>query len=645
MPSIRLTQVLDRLTLWGVRLLALLAACAFQPVLAQAVDPPGTVAWLGQTHGEVSFSPANTDTWAYALPNRPLTTGDQLWVERGGRAELHIGSAALRLGPQSELAFTSLDEGTMQWRLSQGSLQVHVRALFPDQRIEIDTPNLAFVPSRPGSYRIDVDPASRTTSVTNWSGEATVNGKSGFSEGVDDRTRATYSGADLNREDDALDPPADDLDRWAWALDDRESRSPSARFISREMTGYAALDDHGAWTSDPVYGPVWIPTTVTSDWAPYHYGHWAWIDPWGWTWVDDAPWGFAPFHYGRWAWLPARSHWAWVPGPVVVARPVYAPALVAFLSGSRGGTRWGLSLSSGAPGVAWLPLAPSEAYRPSYHASPRYVTRINQTIVVRETTVNTTNVYVNQQAPHAVAAVPSTVFVHGQHVRGSEWHLPVDLLRHAHFEHTAGIAPITQSRLGDAHLAPSHVMVNMPVIQTAAPSEHPTRHVVGQPMLPSPYPHADKEHERTPQMRQANRPANISGTERATVNVQPEGLPRSAADLSSVHDMHRHEVPRPPHPAVSTAVSRNYHPATVVKAPVPPSSLLAREKALQADRLVSQDRLAAKPSLHPHPPTAPNAPLPSQPTRSTPPPSSQAPQRDLAHGHHSQDQESDQHQY
>ena len=22
--------------------------------------------------------------------------------------------------------------------------------------------------------------------------------------------------------------------------------------------------------------------------------------PWGWTWVDDAPWGFAPFHYGRW---------------------------------------------------------------------------------------------------------------------------------------------------------------------------------------------------------------------------------------------------------------------------------------------------------------------------------------------------------
>ena len=20
----------------------------------------------------------------------------------------------------------------------------------------------------------------------------------------------------------------------------------------------------------------------------------------GWTWVDDAPWGWAPYHYGRW---------------------------------------------------------------------------------------------------------------------------------------------------------------------------------------------------------------------------------------------------------------------------------------------------------------------------------------------------------
>ena len=50
----------------------------------------------------------------------------------------------------------------------------------------------------------------------------------------------------------------------------------------------------------PNTAPMWMPNGVAADWAPYRYGHWVWISPWGWTWVDDASWGFAPFHYGRW---------------------------------------------------------------------------------------------------------------------------------------------------------------------------------------------------------------------------------------------------------------------------------------------------------------------------------------------------------
>jgi hypothetical protein len=87
-----------------------------------------------------------------------------------------------------------------------------------------------------------------------------------------------------------------------------------------------------AGTSTPTTAPVWTPSTVRSDWAPYRYGRWAWVRPWGWTWVDDAPWGFAPFHYGRWvSW---RGRWGWVPGSYV-ARPVFAPALVAWLGWHR----------------------------------------------------------------------------------------------------------------------------------------------------------------------------------------------------------------------------------------------------------------------------------------------------------------------
>lgn len=578
-----------------LRLMALFLACAgpLRLVWAEAPDPPSIVAWLGQTQGDVSFAPSGTDTWAYASPNRPLTTGDQLWVDRGGRAELHVGSTAVRVGPQSAVAVTSLSDSHMQWRLSQGTLQVRIRALYPDQRVEIDTPNLAFVPSSPGSYRIDVDPASGTTRVTNWSGGGTVYGNTGSSEAIPEPDRITYGGTDLDRQDEDSNPSSDGLDRWAQARDDEESRSTSARYVSREMTGYAALDGNGTWTSDPAYGPVWIPAAVASDWAPYHYGHWAWIDPWGWTWVDDAPWGFAPFHYGRWAWLPARSHWAWVPGPMARARPVYAPALVAFVAGGGGGAHWGVALSNGAPGVAWLPLAPGEAYRPGYRVSPHYVTRINQTIVVRNTTVNRTNIYVNQQAPHAVAAVPSSAFVRGQHIRGTEGSVPAEALRHAHFVHAAAIAPISQSRFGQARLVPMHPgVVNQAAAQPRAPL---TPNAVPQPHVVNPPP--------------SNRAAKV---------FQPEHLPPPAAGPASQSGARRHDVPRPPPGGDVQPRPMSPSPAQAGPVPRPPPSAemhMERHGDEHATRQAEPPRTPRPPQDRGAPPPRPPQPRPDEPLR------------------------------
>ena len=109
----------------------------------------------------------------------------------------------------------------------------------------------------------------------------------------------------------------------------------SVRYVPRAMIGVEDLDDNGTWSIVAAYGTVWVPR-VPAGWAPYRFGHWAWIEPWGWTWIDDAPWGFAPFHYGRWAFVGDR--WVWIPG-AIVARPVYAPALVVFV----GGNGWSVS--------------------------------------------------------------------------------------------------------------------------------------------------------------------------------------------------------------------------------------------------------------------------------------------------------------
>ena len=166
----------------------------------------------------------------------------------------------------------------------------------------------------------------------------------------------------------------------------------------------------GAGAIDPDYGPVWAPTVVVEGWAPYSSGCWAWVDPWGWTWIDDAPWGFAPFHYGRWAFR--HNAWGWVPG-AHIGHAVYAPALVTFV----GGGGWH---SSPAPGgsVGWFPLGPHEPYIPPYRTNR---TRLHNVDVEHIA-------YVNRSVPGAVTVVPNETFVRGQPTAGAALLLPNDEL-------------------------------------------------------------------------------------------------------------------------------------------------------------------------------------------------------------------------
>ena len=56
-----------------------------------------------------------------AVPNRPLTSGDNLWTDQGARAEFHVGSTAVRLAPDTSMTVLDLDDRTMQLRLSEGT--------------------------------------------------------------------------------------------------------------------------------------------------------------------------------------------------------------------------------------------------------------------------------------------------------------------------------------------------------------------------------------------------------------------------------------------------------------------------------------------------------------------------------------------
>ena len=416
-----------------VSLISLLLALALlgpQRAVADDDDPPSRVARLSYAHGPISFQPAGTDDWVNVVVNRPMTTGDKLWSDQDSQAELHIGSASIRLGSTTGFSFLNLSDNVTQLRVTEGTLRIRVKRLEENESFEVDTPNLAFSVLRPGAYKINVNQEGDTTVVTVAGGQGEVTG-GGQAFTLHPGEVAAFTGTDqLNADLQDYQGDQDDFDRWCSQRDHREDHAESSRYVSPDVVGYEDLDEYGGWQTVPEYGNVWFPHTTVVGWAPYHYGHWVWISPWGWTWVDDEPWGFAPFHYGRW--VVVRGVWGWVPSPprsevvgVAYVRPVYAPALVAWV----GGAHWGVGVSEGS--VAWFPLGPREVYVPSYPVSRTYVnnvnvtnTTVNNTVVnnyynnvVVNKNVNVTNVtYVNQTVPGAVTATSHTAFTSAQPV-------------------------------------------------------------------------------------------------------------------------------------------------------------------------------------------------------------------------------------
>jgi hypothetical protein len=318
-------------------LLGLLALMLpLSPAIAQA-DPQARAAVLSHVEGSVVFAPQGATVWTDAVRNRPVTRGDRIWTDDGARAELHLGSAALHLDSRTFAEVIALDGDALQVRLNEGAVNARVRQLAGGENFEIDTPQLAFRAAQPGDFRIDVDAARGFTRITVRSGGAIVHGAGGGVMQLQPGQSLAFAGRDLQAAQGVPGVVQDVFDRWAADRNRAEDQSIAARYVPREIVGYTQLDDNGAWMQDATYGAVWYPRVAVADWAPYRYGRWEWVVPWGWTWIDDAPWGFAPYHYGRWAQIGPR--WAWVPGRMG-PRPVYSHAPVGFVGRTTHQPHW-----------------------------------------------------------------------------------------------------------------------------------------------------------------------------------------------------------------------------------------------------------------------------------------------------------------
>jgi hypothetical protein len=550
---------LRRVILAMLFVLSLTAVVAWaQDDAPQKGDPPGRAVRLQYMSGSVSIQPAGNGDWVEGALNRPLTNSDNIWSDKSSRAELNVGTGILRMGDETSVTLTNVGDNNAQVELHQGTLNLHVRHLFEGEIYEIDTPNLAFTVQKSGDYRFDVDPNGDATVVTVRKGEGDATGQGpGVRVHSDQQVRFTNETSLTHEVAEA--PAYDGFDSWCAVRDKRLDTSLSARYVAPGTVGYEDLDDNGVWTEEPPYGRVWRPVHVAPGWAPYEFGHWVWVSPWGWTWVDDASWGYAPFHYGRWVY--ASGYWGWAPGPLYV-RPFYAPALVAWF----GGPGWGVSLGFGVGGgYGWCPLGWGEPFYPWYGGSRYYFRNVN----IRNTRITNINNYyghppdrfghgstryANMKAPGGFTAVPSRTLANGVPVRGTAVRVSGRQLANAPMGRV-NVAPTRNAMLGpgagrSAAIPPARSGMR-PTVSRASVSTGFGRGGNQAGGFNNQKPFAGRNESGAPSRMSTNSPGR--GPNSAVASNTPRNMPNPAnAGLSrGLPSQTMHNVPRPPQGGMS----------------------------------------------------------------------------------------------
>ena len=329
--------------------------------------------------GSVSFQPAGEDDWIQADPNRPLTTGDNIWADQNSRGELHIGATSIRLSSETGISFLNLDDRTVQLQLAQGTIEVHLRAISnratPLKLTLRISPSLSYLPANIASKPTPtaIPPSSSFAKAKAKSPEAAK-------PTIFPRDSNTSSMAPISSPTTRNPRPDSTISKTGpnRATNSKIILNPRS-YVSRDIDGYYDLDQYGRGrtilitarcgfpTASPSVGR--LITTATGSGSVPGVGRGSKTNR------------GASRHFTTDAGPTSAANWGWVPGPVVV-RPVYAPAVVGFVGGG-GGLSVGVGFGGGFAGVAWFPLGPRDVYVPAYHCSPRYVQYVNVTNYAR----------------------------------------------------------------------------------------------------------------------------------------------------------------------------------------------------------------------------------------------------------------------
>ena len=304
-------------------------------------DVTARVARISFVRGEAKIRHADGGDWEKIALNLPVVEGDEIATEADSRVEIQFDNFQhLRLAENSFLKVVTLKDEGIALSLSLGTMSVRITEFDKDRAFfEVDAPKTTVAFQKAGAYRIDAGKAgdAEIRMTVTEGGEARIySDNAGFTLKNNRSARVFIDGTNAG-EYEAADAArfADEFDTWALDRDSviakRLKDAYYNTYYDNDIYGADDLNGYGDWIHTSKYGYVWRPYStainVYADWSPYRYGHWRWIPPFGWTWINDEPWGWATYHHGRWFY--DAGYWYWSPyGYYRYSRSWWLPALV-----------------------------------------------------------------------------------------------------------------------------------------------------------------------------------------------------------------------------------------------------------------------------------------------------------------------------
>lgn len=304
-------------------------------------DVTAKVARISYIKGEAQIRRADGGDWEKATLNLPVVEGDEITTSGDARLEIQFdNNQHLRLAENAYLKIVNLKDEGIALSLSLGTMILRITRFDKDKStFEIDAPKTTIAVQKSGMYRIDAgqqNDAEIRVSVAQ-KGEARIySDEAGFTLKNDRSARIFVDGPNAGEwEAGDVARYTDEFDTWSLDRDaviaQRLKDAFYDKYYDNDIYGADDLNGYGDWVHTASYGYVWRPYRNSlshyADWSPYRYGHWRWIPPFGWTWVNDEPWGWATYHHGRWFF--DAGHWYWSPyGYYRYTRSWWRPALV-----------------------------------------------------------------------------------------------------------------------------------------------------------------------------------------------------------------------------------------------------------------------------------------------------------------------------